>query len=80
VSPRLTVEMEPGVYKEVEWPNCATPDCPNLRCMWSGTPLCFPCAERELGHTTMAALYAQTHPGMSLDDDDDELDAKESRP
>jgi hypothetical protein len=44
-----------------EWPNCETPDCEYKQCTWSGTPLCFPCAEREVGHSVMVALYNLTH-------------------
>lgn len=44
------------------WPNCATPDCENKRCLWSGTPLCYPCAVLALGQVEMDAAYKATHP------------------
>ena len=53
---RLTPEMLAA------WPNCATVDCCNKRCLWSGTPLCFPCAVDALGADEMARTYNATHP------------------
>lgn len=45
----------------VGWPNCTTPDCEHKQCTWSGTPFCFPCAERWLGHAEMVRLFDATH-------------------
>lgn len=61
------------------WPNCATPDCPNKCCMWSGTDKCFVCwtglpremhgeeRDRALAANGMLpivrAAYAATHGG-----------------
>lgn len=57
----IRVEIE-GEWGWVEWPICANPDCPNLRCLWSGTDLCHPCATHELGAEEMARRYGETHP------------------
>jgi hypothetical protein len=42
------------------WPNCATPDCPNKRCLWSGTALCHQCAVHALGAGEMQLRYEET--------------------
>jgi hypothetical protein len=46
-----------SIEPATEWPNCATPDCPNKRCLWSGTPLCYPCAEHALSKEAMRAQW-----------------------
>ncbi len=50
------------------WPNCATPDCKNKRCIWSGEKECYQCCVRKVGKAEMDRRYEVTHPGMKADD------------
>ncbi len=43
------------------WRNCTTPECENKCCTWSGTTVCFPCAQRLLGKAELIARYNKTH-------------------
>lgn len=58
---RVEVETPEGGGEVVNWPNCATPDCPNLCYLWSETPLCYPCAVHQLGQSEMDRLYEVSH-------------------
>lgn len=44
------------------WPNCATPDCENKRCMWSGEVWCHPCCVYKFGKAELDRRYRVTHP------------------
>ena len=59
-----TVDDQLAIFREqhgFEWPNCATPDCENKCCTWSGTPFCHPCATRRVGKEEMQRRYDTTH-------------------
>lgn len=49
------------------WPNCATIDCGNKRCLWSGLPFCFPCSLEAMGKEYMISRWLAI-PGNSADD------------
>ena len=68
--------LEAAGFTMETWPNCATIDCSNKRCIWSGTDLCYKCAEQVLGTRSMESLYhaatGRTMAEAEADNDDEE--------